>query len=476
MQIAPIATVASTMIPLDVLIDHILPFAADRSTWNAIALTCREVFRTIRATDDDYDEAPKYEHQRSNRNAAAETTASAVPYSSSLSWPWPQKIQLPIPEDFGVVSCVAFSSANAESDTVSAPVSSAKRCNLSLMACGSFFRIDLFESLRGHVMSFENLQGAIKSIAFSSLIRPSDDVGCPFRYMVGCSGGSNPRLWRISDADCSLSGKRVTRSEDDGLELRLAEAGGGQPSELVFSEDNKSVLCFSQDNSLWECSVITGQCRAIVSLGVSRWRSKMLGVSQKFEHAAMCSAETPGAIQVTTLYPREGETEAWSGARDEAPVSLRHNADVVSDFAFSPCGRHAVMGGDCGILQLWMNIPGGQDNGNAPRQDSPTDRRVYRLRGLESHVMSVAFSPNGKWIAAADWSGLVQVWNIEDMEAGKGDSVGRLDNSNGRENASGKSVPISSVAFTPRSDVLVGTGCYGFVRFWSLQSFSKTSK
>lgn len=474
-------TDASTNIPFEVVTDHILPFVPDRRTWNAVALTCRDVFHRITAHHDRVEIA----HLSCDDGAfatclpVAEDSMALPP--SLLCWPWPERVQLPTSNDFGLVSCVAFSSPESEM-AMAAP---SRSNSLSLMACGSIFRIDVFESRRGHVLTFENLQGTIKSMAFSSLMRTSsnddnDDIsaqgfGSTSRYLVACSSGSNPRLWRISDEDCVLVTK-VKRSEDYGRELRLAGAGGGQPNEITFSSDDKFVLCISQDHALWRCDVETGQCLQVASLSMSRWRVKMLGVSPLFEFAALYSAETSGTVQLTKLH-RQGQAAGWLNDREIPILLLRHNADVVSDFTFSPCGRHAAMGGDHGIVQLWLNLAVDReivdnDHRQSGAPHSRDNHKVYRLRGLTSHVTSVTFSPNGRWIAASDWSGLIQVWNMEDIVAGKEGSTARRELNKVDEDSIRTAVPISSLAFTPSSNMLVGTGSYGFVRFWNRTDFS----
>jgi WD40 repeat protein len=540
-------------IPLDVLTDHIIPFIPDRKTWNAIALTCQDVYRIMNGYP--------YHHGRNT------TTCTA----SSFIWPWPEKVHPPRPDHLGVVTCVAFSPVQKELSSPSSEKttsSSSSPISLSLMACGSFFRINLFESRLGHVRSFESLQGTIKSLAFSStLMDCSDDNDYhAFQYLAACSSGSNPRIWRIYDKDCLPTTSSVSRKERQsqqdatttGLELRLSEGGGGQPNVITFSEDNAFALCLSQDNVLWTCDVITGQCIQVATLGVSRWYGKILGVSYQCQNAAMYTAETPGTVQVMTLLQQQerqsytGRTGGGHNGRNNNNVTagtvtidaeggvvetddtvverqralLHHNADIVNVFAFSPCSRHAVLGGDHGIVQLYMNLPGTtttvnatptttdqqehddgsrtnqqHDNNGDDNQNQYHVRHHYpinRLQGLDAHVTTVTFSPDGKWIAAADWSGRVQVWNIKDITAAKrSDTEKESDMQLGVPKQDGKDVsscrshtqelktvtiknrdstnmmmsgPISSLTFTPSSTMIVGTGTDGSVRFWSQAS------
>jgi len=61
-------------------------------------------------------------------------------------------------------------------------------------------------------------------------------------------------------------------------------------------------------------------------------------------------------------------------------------SDRPSSLTFSPDGRHLVSGFSLGLLVVW---------------DAATGKEVRALRGHPNDITSVAFSPNGKWLASA---------------------------------------------------------------------------
>jgi WD40 repeat protein len=73
----------------------------------------------------------------------------------------------------------------------------------------------------------------------------------------------------------------------------------------------------------------------------------------------------------------------------------------VLALAFSPDGKVLAAGGRPGRLSLW---------------DPRTGKRLRTLAGHKAAVAGVAFSPDGKWLASASYDGTARLW---DLSAGK---------------------------------------------------------
>jgi serine/threonine protein kinase len=84
-----------------------------------------------------------------------------------------------------------------------------------------------------------------------------------------------------------------------------------------------------------------------------------------------------------------------------------------------------------------------------------SDRPIkYELLGrAEGHILSVAFSPNGEFIAAGSWDKLIRIWRVA---TGEMRVVGQCDS------------PVASVSFSPDGSLLASAS--SDVRLWKVES------
>ncbi len=119
---------------------------------------------------------------------------------------------------------------------------------------------------------------------------------------------------------------------------------------------------------------------------------------------------------------------------------FRH-ADRVISVAYSPDGKWLASGGYDGVVRVW---------------DADTGKLLRECRGHTSHVWPVAFSPDGKLLASAGRDGTIRLW---DPQTGQAVKVLQAD-PNG----------VYKVVFTSDGKTLLSSGPDGLVRVWDVEA------
>ena len=87
----------------------------------------------------------------------------------------------------------------------------------------------------------------------------------------------------------------------------------------------------------------------------------------------------------------------FSYAQIEPVIQMEHSSSVES-VAFSPDGKFIASGSYDKTIKLW-NVK--------------TGKLIYTLKGHRDSVLSVAFSPDGKFIASGSADKTIKLWNVE---------------------------------------------------------------
>ncbi len=142
--------------------------------------------------------------------------------------------------------------------------------------------------------------------------------------------------------------------------------------------------------------------------------------------------------------PAKGEVTVWDVATRKEVLALTDHATPVLSVAFSPDGRYGASGGSDGSLRVWQ---------------ARTGNTVWMLRGHTAPVLGLAFSPDNRCLASASWDRTVRVW---DVNTGK-EIPARLEHKD----------PVSSVAFSPDGSRLASAGRDNTVKVWGVNSLSE---
>jgi len=204
-----------------------------------------------------------------------------------------------------------------------------------------------------------------------------------------------------------------------GRPLRLLPAHAATVASVAFSPDEKRVACGYRD-------------------GTARiWRT----ASGKMVHQLHSDVETvqhlawsPNGKKLATCYFSSNLVDIWDTESGEKIVQLNGLKDQIESLAWSPDGKTIATGG--AQAQLWdvesgnlvLNLAG-HGNGLAwsPADDSLAivaggDVRICRSRstkverhlyGSKGRLRIVAWSPDGKMLAAAGDDQKVYLWNME---------------------------------------------------------------
>ena len=82
---------------------------------------------------------------------------------------------------------------------------------------------------------------------------------------------------------------------------------------------------------------------------------------------------------------------------------LRHESAVYS-VAFSPDGQYLATATQDGVVRLWQ---------------AKTGQELRKWQAHENNATSVAFSPDGRYLASGGWDGKVKVWDVQTVLQGE---------------------------------------------------------
>lgn len=104
----------------------------------------------------------------------------------------------------------------------------------------------------------------------------------------------------------------------------------------------------------------------------------------------------PGGRRLATVSSRDPEVRIWDVPSGRPVRALRHRGFVPWAVAFSPDGRTVAAAGERGLIVLW---------------EAASGRDLGVLRGHAGWVTAVAFSPDGRRLVSGGNDGTVRLWD-----------------------------------------------------------------
>jgi RNA polymerase sigma factor (sigma-70 family) len=343
----------------------------------------------------------------------------------------------------------------------------------------------LLHTLKGH-------EGAVRALAFS-----------PVGILASAGADGKVKVWDL----------------DRGQEHRSRHKHEGEVWSLAFTPAGRTLVSGGQDGALIVWDPATGQDRqtlrrhtgGITALAMHPSGSHLLSASsdatvQRWPGAlwvppALSLPGNPGGAWFATVSPtgdrmasggNGGAVTLWTRSLAPAQHPAASRAGVYWDAAYSPDGRVLALAQDTDVQlcdaftglvrhtlpmgQVLRSVafsPDGQylaaATGNWSKADIPsetglfhvaTGREVARLRGHEGMTFVVRFSPDSKTVATSAKDRTIRLWAVP-----SGQLVGTL---------SGPERPAKGMVFLP-DGTLVTASWDGHIRFWDTRACRPTN-
>lgn len=278
------------------------------------------------------------------------------------------------------------------------------------------------------------------------------------RSLVSGSFDHTLKIWDLSSGTCTrtLQGHRGTVAGVDWGQEGIASSSYDQSVYLwdpltgeclrsfdrhtnrvwsvVFHPQGGLLASGGDDHTARLWDLQTGQCTKTFQ-GHS---NAIYALALSPDHRLLASGHEDQAIR---LWDFEGEAFAQGAALPHPVRILRGHTNRVFSLAFSPDGNFLASGSLDRTLKVWH---------------THTGRCLLTLQGHESWVWAIALSPDGRTLASGSYDHTVRLW---DIHTGKELAILR-----------GHTSSVLAVAFSPDGRTLASSGYEQTIKIWDVAS------
>jgi WD40 repeat protein/DNA-binding SARP family transcriptional activator len=199
----------------------------------------------------------------------------------------------------------------------------------------------------------------------------------------------------------------------------------------AFAKDGRLATLGGDNTALvWE-PLLAGQ-----PLALSRHTAGVNAVNWSPDYTRLATASEDGTARV------------WDAANGQELLQLAGHSGAVNQVAWSPDGILIATGGDDGTLWLWDAVSGEGQTSFQPVPSTGSGATSERI------VNSLAWSPDGGYIASGSGDGYIRLWQV-----GSAENTLIL---------KAHEQHITFLAWSPQGERLVSAGMDGRARVWSV--------
>jgi WD40 repeat protein len=250
---------------------------------------------------------------------------------------------------------------------------------------------------------------SVATVAFSAdgqLLAAGGSGPGPLRVWDLAQPNSRPAI--LSDASRDVlsvsfgrEGRTLATTDQDGV-TRLWDLTQPnlEPRVLHTAEANAASVAFSPDGRMIAMGSTDGTVQLWDQLRIDSPPEELLqGLGTAVVLTAV--AVSPNNRMVAAVSGVDGHVWLWDRDAPDAPITLRGHESIVTSVAFSPDGQTLASAGGDETVRLW-------DLGEPA---VPT-----LLKGHTDSIYAVAMDPDGRNLASADGDGAVRLWDLQDPQ------------------------------------------------------------
>lgn len=243
------------------------------------------------------------------------------------------------------------------------------------------------------------------------------------------------KIWDIE------KGKEAKTLKGHSAEIETAALSPKGDLLVTGSEDTTAIIWSLKDGKALQ--TLKGSKTKINSVAFNSDGTKVVtGSSLPIPKDPVKPKDPKGKEPKETKPTEEIMVKVWNVADGKELQSFKGPERDVSSVAFSPDGKYLAAGSWDGKVYLW----------------DLTGKLIKKLEAQEG-VLSIDFSHNGKYIAASGWEDTTKVWDVE--------SAKELFYRNGHSKS------VTGVLFSPDNQQLITIGVDQTVKIWEVPGGKK---